>query len=82
MHVKKTVLQGVTLYFPNCRKSIQNLNTTTYLAIFLNTRNVSTSEHRICGRWWKKVLPGKWTLLIGMCMKVILVQWRLVARVT
>ena len=50
MYVKKLYYRQLPFIFPTLEKSIQNLKTTTYLAIILNMRDISTSEHSICGR--------------------------------
>ena len=77
MYVKKTVLQPVTLYFPNRKMKYYTEAEDNNLLKFIVQHERYKAARGV--RLWKlmerkKALPGKGTLLIGMFMKVILVQ--------
>ena len=74
---EKTVLQAVTLYFPNSRKKYTNLedvNLIDYISQYERYKHVRTQD------LWKLMEKKKVLfclvreLLIGMCMKVTLFQ--------
>ena len=72
---EKTVLQAVTLYFPNIRKKYTKLEDDDLFGY--NSQHERYKHVRTQHLWKmmeKKVLPGKGTLLTGMRKKVILVQ--------
>jgi hypothetical protein len=75
--MKKTVLQAIALYIPNRKMKYYTEAEDRNLLNFI----VRHERYKIASgvRLWKlmerkKVVPGKGTLLIGMFMKVILVQ--------
>lgn len=77
MYMKKSVLQAIALYFPNRKVKYYTEAEDRSLLNFI----VQHERYNAAGgvRLWKlmerkKVVPGKGTILIGMFMKVILVQ--------
>ena len=77
MYVKKTVLQAITFYFPNRKMKYYTEAEDDNLLKFI-TQNERYKAARGVRLWKlmerKKALPGKGALMIGMFMKVILVQ--------
>jgi hypothetical protein len=75
--MKKTVLQAIALYIPNRKmKYYTEAEDRNLLDFIVQPKRY---KHASGERLWKlmeqkKVVPGKGTLLIGMFMKVILVQ--------
>ena len=74
--MKKTVLQAFTLYFPNRTKYYTEAEDKSLLDFIVQHERYKAARGV---RLWKlmerkNAVPGKGTLLIGMFMKVILVQ--------
>jgi hypothetical protein len=77
MYVKKTVLQAIALYFPNRKRKYYTEAEDKSLLKFIvqhERYKAARGEHLWKLMERKKALPGKGTLLIGMFMKIILVQ--------
>jgi hypothetical protein len=75
--MKKNVLQAIALYIPNRKmKHYTDAEDRRLLDFIIRHKR---RKHKIGEQMWKqmekkKVVPGKGILLIGMFMKVILVQ--------